>query len=136
MERALRIHHIGYVVRDLERSRKRFAELGYVEEGGVFNDESRTVHVVFLVKDGYRMELISPNGEESIVNSLLDKAGDTPYHICYETVDLDAQIQTLEQQSYVIADPPKPAVALGGRRVAFLYRAGVGLIELVESGVG
>jgi catechol 2,3-dioxygenase-like lactoylglutathione lyase family enzyme len=129
----LRIHHLGYAVRDLERSRERFTELGFVEETAVFDDKLRKVDIIFMVKDGYRIELVCPNAEGSVMKNLLDKVGDTPYHICYETVDLDHEIRILERKSYLVADPPKPAVALRDQRVAFLYRPGVGLIELLET---
>ena len=128
----LSIHHVGYLVRDMANSRERFRELGYVEESPLYDDVLRKVDILFLLKDGYRIELVSPNHETSVVHDLMGKVGDSPYHLCYEAPDFDSRILALKASGYLLADPPAPAVALDGRRVAFLYRTGVGLIELLE----
>ena len=129
----MRIHHVGYAVKCMEASRKIFAELGYVEESEVISDPVRKVEILFLAKDGYRIELIAPSDESCAVQNLLTKVGDTPYHFCYEVSDLPGQMEKMASQKFVVADPPSPAIAMDGRQVAFLYKAGVGLVELVES---
>jgi len=55
------------------------------------------------------------------------------HHVGYAVKDLTAHAEILVDQKLVIADPPRPAVAFGGRPVTFLYKVGVGLLELVES---
>lgn len=129
----MKIHHVGYAVKCIEASRKVFAGLGYTEESKVYSDPLRQADILFLTKDGYRIELVAPTAESCDVTNLLSKTGDTPYHFCYEVSDLPQQIEELSSQKFVIADPPTPAVAFGGRRVAFLYKVGIGLVELVES---
>ena len=54
------VHHIGYLVKKLERARSAFEALGYGVERETVRDEFRKVDIVFLVKDGYRVELVSP----------------------------------------------------------------------------
>jgi len=57
----------------------------------------------------------------------------SPYHICYETNDLDKELARLTAQSYTAIDAPTPAPALGNRRVVFLMSPFLGMIELLEA---
>ena len=62
----------------------------------------------------------------------MKKYKNSPYHICYETVDLDASAAELTADGFLAIDTPTPAPALGGRRVVFLTSASAGMIELLE----
>jgi methylmalonyl-CoA/ethylmalonyl-CoA epimerase len=112
---------------------------------GETEDRSRNVKICFLSDpNGVTVELIAPlntnenanpNGDplkNSPVVSWLQKNGNSPYHICYDSEDILSDIVALKAQGYLLVTRPLPASALGGRRVAFLYGKYVGLIELVE----
>ena len=126
------IDHIGYAVEDMTKARRAFQELGYVLDETV-DDPDRQVVICFGEKDGYRVELIAPLGPESPVTQVLGKSGPTPYHICYRTDTFEADLERLQGRRYKLVLPPQEAIALGGRRVAFLMHLSVGLIELVET---
>ena len=70
---ALSIHHIGYLVKKIEKARQAFLSLGYEAEQDIVYDHIRTVTICFLVKDGYRIELVAPVSEDSVVSGLLMK---------------------------------------------------------------
>lgn len=57
----LKIHHIGYLVKKIEKAKKSFEALGYLVEQDTVYDDIRKVNICFLVKDGYRVELVSPS---------------------------------------------------------------------------
>ena len=126
------IHHIGYLVKKLERARQAFEALGYGVEQETVRDEFRKVDIVFLSKDGYRIELVSPYDPDSVVAGLLTRTGNSPYHVCYEVADLDAEIERLRDARYVVSSEPAPAPACGGARVAFLVHPYLGMVELLE----
>ncbi len=126
------IHHIGYLVKKLDRARLAFEALGYGVEQETIRDESRKVDIVFLSKDGYRIELVSPYDSTSVVAGLLVRTGNSPYHVCYEVADLDAAIERLRDARYVVSSDPAPAPACGGTRVAFLVHPYLGMVELLE----
>ena len=111
------IHHIGYLVKRLERAQKAFEELGYAVVQEPMRDASRKVDIVFLSKDGYRIELVSPYDSSSVVAGLLTRTGNSPYHVCYEVDDLDAEIARLRDARYVLSGDPAPAPACG-RKIA------------------
>ncbi len=130
----MRIDHIGYAVKRIDRALTAFQNLGYEFEP-VIDDTDRNVRLAFGVKDGYRIELVSPldKKQESPVDQYLSNAVGIPYHICYESESFDIDVSELVKQGYKIVVEPKPAVAFGGRRVVFMINIGFGLMEIVET---
>lgn len=127
----MKVHHIGYAVRNIEDAFKKFQNLGYIRETEIISDEIRNVFIQFIIKDGYRVELVAPLKENSPVDKILKK-GNTPYHICYETNDICKTIEELSGSGYTSLGVPEKAPAIHNRRVVFLFSKDMGLIELVE----
>ncbi len=127
----LKIHHIGYLVKKIEKAKKVFEALGFLIEQDTVSDDIRKVDICFLVKDGYRVELVSPYSEDSVVSGLLKKYKNTPYHICYETDDPEAAYRELTANGFAAIDTPTPAPALDGRNVVFLISPVIGMVELI-----
>ncbi len=128
----MKVHHVGYFVKNIEKSLKTFMSLGYEVEQETVRDEYRGIDITFLMKDGYRVELVSPYTQESVVYDLRKKMGNSPYHICYEVDNLDTAIEELQEQRFVVSQEPHEAVAIEGKRVCFLVHGQIGIIELVE----
>ena len=100
----LKIHHIGYLVKKIEKAKKTFEVLGYHIEQDTVYDEIRKVDICFLIKDGYRVELVSPVSADSVVSGLLKKYKNTPYHICYEAEDPEEACQELTSNGFIAID--------------------------------
>lgn len=130
----MKIDHIGYAVKRIDRALTAFQKLGFEFEP-VIDDTDRNVKLAFGNKDGYRIELVAPldKKQESPVDQYLSNAVGTPYHICYESDSLDAEIEELAKQGFKVVIEPRPAVAFGGRRVVFMMNIGFGLMEIVEA---
>ena len=130
----MKIDHIGYAVKRIDRAITAFQKLGFEFEA-VIDDTDRNVKLAFGDKDGYRIELVAPMNkkQESPVDQYLSNAVGIPYHICYESDNLDAEIEELKTQGYKVVIEPRPAVAFGDRRVVFMMNIGFGLIEIVEN---
>lgn len=127
----LKIHHIGYLVKKLEQAKRTFEALGYLVEQDTVYDDIRKVNICFLIKDGYRVELVSPASPDSVVANLMKKYKNAPYHICYEAGDSETALAGLRAEGFLAIDTPTPAPALDGRRVIFLTSAVAGMIELI-----
>lgn len=128
----MKIHHVGYLVKKLERAQKAFEGLGYVVSQPFVRDEFRKIDILFLEKDGYRVELVAPYDPMSVVAELRTRIGNSPYHICYEVEYLEAEISRLRDEHYVVSSEPNAAPACGGKRVCFLVHPYLGMIELLE----
>lgn len=130
----MKVEHIGYAVKNIEKSMSVFQKMGYVF-GEVIDDTDRNIKIAFGVMDGYKIELVAPleKDKPSPVDAYVQKSGNTPYHICYESEDFEADVKQLEEQRFKIVIPPAPACAFGGRRVVFMNQLSMGLLEIVEA---
>lgn len=129
----LTIHHIGYLVKKMDSAILSFKNLGYRITQDTVYDDIRKVNICFLQKDGYRIELVSPASDDSVVSGLLKKYKNCPYHICYEAENFDEDYQALLSSGFISIDTPTPAPALQNREVVFLTSASMGMIELIKS---
>ena len=130
----MRVHHIGYLVKHLDKSRDSFLSLGFQVMGETVYDAYRDTDILFLQKDGYTVELVSPRSDASVVGRLIKTYKNAPYHLCYETDDFEQERKRLEASGFLLIDPPAPAPALDGRLVCFLMSAKTGILELLAAG--
>ncbi len=128
----MKIHHIGYLVKKLEKAAAAFEGLGFCRTGDVTRDEGRGADILFLEKDGYQVELISPFTPESVVAGLIKTYKNAPYHLCYEAQDFEADGKWLEENGYTRIGEPMEAPAIGGRKVVFYLHPAAGMLELLQ----
>jgi methylmalonyl-CoA/ethylmalonyl-CoA epimerase len=131
----LRLHHVGFVVGDINASMHAFvASLGAQWDGSVFRDEFQKVSVAFLVTAATdaQIELVEPAGTDSPVAKFLEKGGGL-HHVCYEVKDLETALVDFRSRRALIVKRPLPAVAFGGRRIAWVLTAERLLVELLET---
>ena len=128
----LKVHHIGYAVKNLQQSLQMFQKIGYDIVSKPIKDMNRMVEIVFVQNNNYLVEMISPISDESPIKNYINKIGNTPYHFCYQTEDIEAAITDLRNQRYIIIEKPSEAIAINNQRVAFLYHPKYGLLELLE----
>jgi len=128
-------HHVGFVVASIENSVKGFAEsLDADWDGVITHDPIQMVRVTFLRSKSASdplFELIEPAGEKSPVIPFLKKGGGL-HHLCYEAQDLEKQLELNRSKGGLVVRPPLPAVAFGGRRIAWVYSKSKLLIEYLE----
>lgn len=131
----MKVHHVGYLVKDMEAAKKEFMALGY-SDGEVTRDEYRGIDIAFIHNGGYCVELITPYREDSTVSGLMKKYKNAPYHLCYICENLEAEAERLTANGYVQMGEAKEAPAIDGHRVVFLMNGSLGMIELVEGNEG
>ena len=130
----MKIDHIGYAVKRMDKALSAFEKLGYTFEPTI-EDCDRNIRIAFGEKDGYRIELVCPldKKQASPVDQYLSNTLGTPYHICYSSIEFDHDIERLQNQGFKVIIEPRPAVAFGGKRVVFMMNLGFGLMEIVET---
>ena len=128
----MKIHHIGYLTKNLSKTQQQMQELGFAVEQESSYDAGRAVNIAFLVSGNYRSELIEPASKESPLYPLLKRYKNTPYHICYEVSNLSDAVAEYEQKGYSVIQQPQEAPCIGQHKVAFLMHINVGMIELLE----
>ena len=131
---ALRLHHVGIVVEDIATASVDYARrLGYELKSGIIHDPVQTAYVQFLhlPGDNALLELVAPDGPSSKLSNALTKGGGLN-HLCYETTDIERSCADLRESGFAIIQPPLPAIAFQGRRIAWLMNRDRVLTELVE----
>ena len=127
----LKIHHIGYLVKKLDKAKATFEALGY-KSGDITHDETRGIDICFLKKDALNVELVSPFTDDSIVSGLMSRYKNSAYHICYESAHFNDDLHELENSGFHIIGEPLPAPAIDGHNVVFLMNPAIGMIELLK----
>jgi methylmalonyl-CoA/ethylmalonyl-CoA epimerase len=131
-----KLHHIGYVVRDLKTGLDGLiTSLSATWDGHVYDDPHQRVKVAFLdvTAGAPSIELVQPLSDDSPVQRFLVKSGGGLHHVCFEVTDLEQQMQAMQARHCLKIRSPKPAVAFGGRRIAWMLTREHLLIELLES---
>jgi len=102
-------------------------------DGEILHDPIQRVKVSFLSLPGteVQMELVEPAGEQSPVRVFLEKGGGL-HHLCYEVEDCTQAMAAVRQRGGMIVRRPQPAVAFGGRRIAWILTSEKLLVELLE----
>ena len=135
----LRLHHIGFVVANIETAMPEFLRSLAAEwDGQVFHDRLQKVRVAFLATRAQdpAIELVEPAGDGSPVLRFLQRRGGGLHHVCYEVADLEEELAAFRSRGASIAKRPLPAVAFGGRRIAWVITSEKLLVELLEEAVG
>ena len=133
MLKHFRFHHIGYATDNIASSSMEYIQAEYTmrEE---FIDNIQRVKICFLYKkDNPTIELVEPLDEKSSVNKILKKNGVCPYHICYETDDINADFDLMCKSGYTPLFRPVKATAFDGRLICYFYKKEIGFVELLNS---
>jgi catechol 2,3-dioxygenase-like lactoylglutathione lyase family enzyme len=129
----MNVHHIGVLVSDLTAGRRLIETfLGGRALGPPVDDPLQQATVQFFDSGGARLELIVPLGPDSHLHNVLARQGESLVHLCYETPDLDGAVSRMRGQGALLISR-RPAVAFGGREVAFLFLPNRMIVELLQA---
>lgn len=111
-----RVHHIDFVVRDLNAAAERFARVFGRSPGSREQLVDRGVEVVRFDLGNVWVILVQPVREESAVMRYLERHGEGFFHIAYLTADLDAEVRRLKDVGVELVDET-PRCGLEGWRL-------------------
>ena len=132
-------HHLGWVVKDIERAQGQFARDGHVAISEVIADAIQRVGVQFFrdVTGAFVWEIVAPldSVESSPLAARLRRGGGLD-HVCYELDAADGSLEDVlaketARGAHVIV-PPIYATAFG-RQIAFVSRRSGQVVEFVEA---
>lgn len=142
----MKVHHLGYLVENMDNAIKEFQELGYSIQQEKLYDPLRRVFLCFLENNGLLVELVSPAEGCKLFSKLQKRIGNAPYHICYTPPDRPKHPKNNDDSSYfsyladffqnkgfLMVQPPEPAIAFNGKKVSFFMSEAIGLIEVLEA---
>lgn len=128
-----RVHHVAYVVGDLDAALPDFTErLGMTVEVRETMPEQGVEALMMRAGDAF-VELIRPLDADGAIARFLGSRGQGLHHVAYAVDDVAGALEELRSQGCELIDQA-PRVGLGGHLVAFVHpRSGTGaLMELVQ----
>jgi methylmalonyl-CoA/ethylmalonyl-CoA epimerase len=129
------LHHVGFVVKSIAGVAADFARSARLQwNGEVIHDPLQGARVSILVPftpGPPAIELVEPAHPDSPVQAFLRRGGGL-HHLCYEVDSHEELLKGhLAQRDFVVR-APLPAVAFGGRRIAWVYTRHGLLLEYLE----
>lgn len=124
---------MGVVVKKIEKAASLYEELlGCRRISKIAIDKNQGVRILFVSTGGsVALELLEPLSAHSPVNDFLNKGGKF-HHLCYEVDNIETTLERTRKKGALIVRPPVPAVAFGGRRIAWIFTPDESLIEFLE----
>jgi len=116
-------HHLGLAVKSIKNAVTNDVE--------IVSDEIQRVSVAFVRMNGINIELIEPLAENTPITSSL-KRDVRLVHMCFTVPDIREAIQRGRANGFHCIAKPVPAVAFGGKQIAWLFSKTYGLVELLE----
>lgn len=132
---APRLHHVGFVVANIEACAPGMSRALLAEwNREIFADPLQRVRVTFL-KGGLQgplVELVEPLGQDSPVLRFLGDGGGL-HHLCYEVISIPDHLDRIRAAGGIIVSRAKPAIAFGGRAIAWALTREKLLLEFLQS---
>jgi methylmalonyl-CoA/ethylmalonyl-CoA epimerase len=128
-----KIEHIGIAVKNLQESNaifeKLFGQPPYKEE----EVASEGVKTSFFMNGPNKIELLEATNPESPIAKFLIKKGEGIHHIAFDVTDIEAEIQRLIQEGFVVLNEI-PKKGADNKLVTFLHPKSTNgvLIELCQ----
>lgn len=128
------LDHIAVAVQDVSRFGSFYESIGYSCGQEVYDPLQNSNLLMLGSKEFDSIELVAPVDSKSPSYRILERGGDTPYHLCYRVKDFDSLLKELEQLGleYEMVSEAKPAVLFDQKEVLFVFIKTVGLIELLK----
>jgi methylmalonyl-CoA/ethylmalonyl-CoA epimerase len=130
-----RIHHVAYVVADIDAALGRLGAAFGLSEDVREVMEGQGVEAAMCGPPGGAVELIRPLEADGPIARFLESRGEGFHHVAFEVADLEAALAGLRERGAELIDE-RPRPGLGGHLVAFVHPRSAGgvLTELVQAG--
>ena len=114
-----KIHHIGIVVRNLEEAFKFYKDTLGLPLGKMATVQDQGVKAALLPVGESEIELLEPMTPDTGVAKFLEKKGGGLHHLCFETDNVETELQGAKDKGIRVIDQ-KPRPGLAGS-IAFLH---------------
>jgi methylmalonyl-CoA/ethylmalonyl-CoA epimerase len=117
-----RVNHIAIAVQNLDEAVAVYRDTLGAEVSAPQPLPEHGVTVVFVELPNTKIELLEPLGDESPINSFLQRnPSGGIHHICYETPDIAAAAERLRAAGARVLGDGAPRIGAHGKPVLFLH---------------
>jgi methylmalonyl-CoA/ethylmalonyl-CoA epimerase len=116
----LKVEHIGIAVRQLSESVPLFEKLLNTTCYKTEQVASEQVATAFFKTGDTKIELLESSHAEGVIARFIEKKGEGLHHIAFEVADIEAEMQRLKQEGFVLLnEQPKPGA--DNKLICFLH---------------
>jgi methylmalonyl-CoA/ethylmalonyl-CoA epimerase len=117
-----RLNHVAIAVPDLEAATAKYRDVLGAQVSAPQDEPDHGVTVVFVELPNTKVELLYPLGENSPIQSFLDKNPNGGiHHVCYEVDDIIAAREQLEETGARVLGDGEPKIGAHRKPVLFLH---------------
>lgn len=116
----LKVEHIGIAVRELSASIPLFEKLLNSPCYKTEQVESEQVATAFFKTGDTKIELLESSSAEGVIARFINKKGEGIHHIAFEVQDIEAEMQRLVGEGFVLLNE-KPKRGADNKLVCFLH---------------
>jgi methylmalonyl-CoA/ethylmalonyl-CoA epimerase len=130
----LRIHHIGLVVDDVDKTKALYENIFGMEEKGRYRVDAFNADCCFLLAGNTYLELVRPLADDGLGRFLEKRGTGTLHHICYITDDMDQAFRYFTEEKGLRSLSESPKEAPSFEKAVFFHPKDTGnlLVELVS----
>lgn len=125
----MRLHHIGYVVKDIDQYEKGLIIEKKVKE--LFDPVQNSKMALYSNFSDSFIELIQPLTADAFTYNFLQKSGGGYHHLCYEVASQQEMKDIVTLQKMIMVKGPIPAILFDNREVWFYYSRNKQVVEFV-----
>ena len=114
------IDHIGIAVKDIEKSVLLFEKLLNTACYKIDEIKVQGVKTSFFKIGDQKIELIASQGDQSPIESFLEKKGEGLHHIAFEVADIKSEVERLKSEGFFPIDE-MPKKGADNKMVVFLH---------------
>ncbi|MEO8458631.1 MAG: methylmalonyl-CoA epimerase [Chloroflexota bacterium] len=114
-----KIHHIGIAVHDLDKSLEFYRDTLGLHVQALDTVEDQGVRAALLTIGQSEIELLEPTRPDANMAKFLERKGEGLHHICFQTADVDGELEILKTKGVDLVDQ-KSRAGLAGM-ICFLH---------------
>ena len=99
-----RIHHVGIAVRDLDKALEFYRDVLGLHVHAMDTVEDQGVRAALLTIGESEIELLEPTHPEANMAKFIERKGEGLHHICFNTPDVDGDLEVLKQKGVELVD--------------------------------
>ena len=114
-----KIHHIGIAVHNLHESLKFYRDILGLHVHALDTVEDQGVRAALLTIGPSEIELLEPTRPDANMAKFLERKGEGLHHICFQTADVDGELEILKSKGVELVDQESRAGLAG--MICFLH---------------
>jgi methylmalonyl-CoA/ethylmalonyl-CoA epimerase len=99
-----KIHHVGIAVHSLDEALKFYRDTLGLHVHAEDTVEDQGVRAALLTIGESEIELLEPTNPEANMAKFLERRGEGLHHICFQTPDVDGDLEALKQKDVALVD--------------------------------